>query len=288
MLSQRLLITSRSLVCPSNLHFQQRAFHALRPTSVLFKAKNKKGGVVELLDENDPEFLEIEDVKAAEAALARELSKEDKQNSGHNANVFNSFYNVLVSETRDPKELHAMPKETRLNNLLQHVKQGDEAEKLPKLVEQWRNKRLPITPFTSSRLIQSVCETGRGDVAYELLGDRYRYGLFPNSADFEKTIDTLCKANELDKAVVTLAMAPVYKTTLTGTMYANLIEGFSGNDEEESLDKAVQIAEELIQSTETIENKENAKAALKKLADLLASRGDENKVQSIQTFVDSV
>ncbi|KAL0080614.1 hypothetical protein F4703DRAFT_1870287 [Phycomyces blakesleeanus] len=214
---------------------------------------------------------------------------ENTPDSGHNTNVFNSFYDVLVSETRNPKELHAMPKETRLNNLLQHVKQPDEADKLPKLVEQWRNKRLPITPFTSSKLIQSVCEVGRGDIAYKLLGDRYRYGLFPSSGDFEKTIETLCKANELDKALVTLAMAPLYKSSLTGNMYATLVDGFSENvDDENAIEKAAQIAEEFIKTTEKIEKKENAKDALTKLADLLVKCGDENRAQAVQSFVATI
>ncbi|KAI9270390.1 hypothetical protein BDA99DRAFT_602712 [Phascolomyces articulosus] len=271
----------------ANAITQQCAFHALRPTSVLLKAKKGKG-TVELLDEDDPELLEAEHQKEAEEAL---LKSQQKQNKTSSENVtFNSLYEALVAETKDPKDLHQMPKQSRLNNLVHHIDAADQAEKLPTLVEQWRNKRLPVTPFTSSKLIEACCKTGRGDVAYTLLGERQRYGLLPTQDDFEKTIAALSKQGEMDKAFITLAMVPLYdRSQPTGKMYALLVDGClaAEADDGKPLEDAVSAAEDLVSLNE-IQNKADAKASLDKLVSVLTEKGESEKADKVKQLASSL
>ncbi|KAI7860450.1 hypothetical protein BDC45DRAFT_494455 [Circinella umbellata] len=185
-----------------------------------------------------------------------------------------------------------MPKHSRLNNLVHHIDAGDQAEKLPALVEQWRNKRLPITAFTSSKLIEACCKTGRGDIAYTLLGERQRYGLLPTQEDFEKTIATLSTQGEMDKAFVTLAMVPLYnESKTTGKMYASLVDGClnvkSEEEDGKSLENAISAAEDLSNINE-IQNKTDAKDSLEKLISVLSEKGENEKVDKIKQIISSL
>ena len=254
----------------------------------MLKAKKNKG-TVELFDENDPELLEAEQQREAEEALLKN-QQEQQQSSGNS--IFESLYDALDAETKDSKDLHNMPKQSRLNNLVHHIETADQAEKLPTLVEQWRNKRLPVTAFTSSKLIESCCKTGRGDVAYTLLGERHRYGLLPTQDDFEKTIATLSTQGEMDKAFVTLAMVPLYnESKTTGKMYASLVDGcLNVNSEEEdgkSLENAISAAEDLSNISE-IQNKADAKSSLEKLVSVLSEKGESEKADRVKQIVSSL
>ncbi|KAG0169377.1 hypothetical protein DFQ28_003701 [Apophysomyces sp. BC1034] len=264
------------LRCPlPSLKVSQRSFHALRPTSVLLKAK-KNGGVVELLDENDPELLEVEAMKDGELGLASDRAPQHSAS----ATQFSSYYEKLDAETRNPRELNTRPKKSRLNHLLGHVENADEAEQLPKIIEQWRNYRLPLGELTSSKLVEACCRVGRPDVAFDLLGDRYRYGLFPKRTDIERTIEALCKEGAINKACITLAMVPAYDHMKTGSMYASLLEACVKAEEQE---KAELIADELIRA-EDINNKSDARTALEKVANIL----DGDKAKSVNDFVSSL
>lgn len=249
---------------------------------LVLKAKKGKG-TVELLDEDDPELLEAEMQKQAEETL---LNKAKESAPSTDNAAFDTLYEALLAETKDPKDMHVIPKHSRLNNLIHHTTTAEQVEQLPVLVEQWRNKLLPVTPYTSSNLIDVCCRTNRGDVAYTLLGERQRYGLLPTKTDFEKTIATLA-TNDLDKAFITLAMVPLYAHTRTGAMYNSLLEGCLANAEEDSLEKAVLTAEELVSSQE-IENKVDAKSALDKLANTLLENGQEDKAKPVQEFLSTL
>ncbi|ORY97938.1 hypothetical protein BCR43DRAFT_490580 [Syncephalastrum racemosum] len=176
-----------------------------------------------------------------------------------------------------------MPKHSRLNNLLHHVKTGDHAEKLPLLVEQWRNKRLPITPYTSTTLIDVCCRTNRADIAYTLLADRQRYGLLPTEADFTNVINALAPT-QLDDAFITLGLVARYKQNATGAMYSALFEGCAASGDEEALRKAALTAQEVASKPE-IKSDAQVKAALQKLA---ALEGDAEHLKTIQEVAASL
>ncbi|KAI8144493.1 hypothetical protein BJV82DRAFT_681896 [Fennellomyces sp. T-0311] len=270
-------VVTRPVITP-----QQCAFHALRPSSVLFKAKKGKG-VVELFDEDDPELLEAEQQKQAEEALLKQQKAPVHENT-----TFDNLYDALVSETSDPKDLHTLPKHSRLNNLIHHIQQADQVEKLPTLVEQWRNKRLPITPSTSSKLIEACSRTGRGDVAYTLLGERQRFGLLPAQADFETAIAALCQQGEMDKAFITLAMVPLYEKSRTGAMYSSLVNGCLAIEAEDGkpLEDAFSAAEDLV--SDEVADKNGAKDALNKLVAALAEKGETEKADKVKEIASSL
>ncbi|KAI9313682.1 hypothetical protein BX666DRAFT_1972541 [Dichotomocladium elegans] len=250
----------------------------------LLKAKKGKG-TVELLEEDDPELLEAEQQRHAEEVL---LNKAKESEGARDISKFSAFFEALVAETSDPKDLQTLPKHTRLNNLIHHVSTPEDAEKLPLLIEQWRNKRLPITPYTSSKIVETCCRLGCGEVVYTLLGERQRYGLLPSANDFENTIAVLSNSN-LDKAFVTLAMVPLYNLTRTGAMYGSLLNACLATAEDEGLEKAVLTAQDLIDaSAEDIENRAGAKSALEKLATKLNENGDQEKVKPIEDFLSSL
>lgn len=260
----------------------------------VLKAKKGKGGVVELLDEDDPELLEAERQRQLEAELAAKASTSPSPSSTKD-DSFAAFYEALLNETRNPKELHVLPKHSRLNNLLHHVKTAEQAEMLPILIEQWRNKRLPITPYTSTTLIHVCCAVKRADVAYTLLGERQRFGLLPVTKDFETTIATLCEQGDLDKAFITLAMVPLYDLKRTGAMYQSLLDGClaaphaEGEEENDHIRKAAMTAEELVSSgAQEIEDVASAKDALQKVASTLLERGEGDKAKSLQNFLSSL
>lgn len=247
--------------------------------------KAKKGQqVAELLDEDDPELLAAEQEKQTQESQS---TTNEQTTAGSGNEAFDSLYEEIQRDTANPKEKHILPKHSRLNNLLHHVSNAEQVEKLPNLIEQWRNKLLPITETTSHKAIDACCRTGRGDVAFTLLGERQKYGLLPDVNDFEKTIKILCEQqSDLDKAFLTLAMVPLYKQTRTGAMYASLLESCVKAEETE---KAALTAEEFVTSQpQDITNRADAKDALANVAKVLAEQGEQDKAQSIQEFITSL
>ncbi|KAI9495424.1 hypothetical protein BDB00DRAFT_786479 [Zychaea mexicana] len=276
---------------------------ALRPTVRVFSLlkkqvalrpmlKAKKGqGTAELLDENDPELLEAEEQREAEETLLKQQQQQQSHYAAKGDESFSNLYDALLVETQDPKDLHNIPKHSRLNNLIHHINEPEQVEKMPLLIEQWRNKLLPVTEYTTKKLLDTCAQTLRGDIAYTLLGDRQRYGLLPTVGDFEKTIEALGTQSEMDKAFITLAMVPLYNFSRTGSMYASLVNGCMATDtateNEKVLEDALSAAEELVLD-DKIENKADAKDSLEKLAARFGEKGESEKADKVKQLASSL
>ncbi|KAF9967867.1 hypothetical protein BGZ65_012888, partial [Modicella reniformis] len=164
-----------------------------------------KGKKKVLLDEDDEELeaelRELEHEKREQEALERAETLKDGDETSDSlstkesasASQFQELYNTILEKTTPSSKPHELPAHSMILHLAEAISTKEQALFLPKALEQWRQKNLPITVLVSYKLIQSICKAGSPETALEFLGDREKYGLSPGQSTMRRVIRAFVK-----------------------------------------------------------------------------------------------
>ncbi|KAF9583568.1 hypothetical protein BGW38_009163 [Lunasporangiospora selenospora] len=235
-----------------------RQYHALRPTQIVSKKKRA------VLDEDD------EELEAELLALEREKREQETLERGETANKsedgasddeaslaqFQELYDTIYNKTQPATPKHELPRHSSLSKLISLISNAEQAEQIPALVTQWRNRQLPTEALESHRLIRALCKVGHPDIALTLLGDREKYNMHPNQASMRKIVRSFVNKvvpeseeglKELDGAFLTMAVAPYYNLQADDAyVYASLVKGSLAYGGEEGLRRATATMDEYL------------------------------------------
>jgi hypothetical protein len=136
------------------------------------------------LDNEEELFSSLENVRSSEKSnIVDSLSS--SSSIVMNQETLEKF-KILMKNTQTGTPLHKTPKHNSLNSLICEITNHEEANLLPKLISQWRQRLLPITFLTTKLLFNRLCDEkiGAENVMFEMLADRKRYGLLPDVEGF--------------------------------------------------------------------------------------------------------
>ncbi|KAF9913542.1 hypothetical protein BX616_009899 [Lobosporangium transversale] len=259
-----------------------RKYHAFRPSEIAYKGKKHA-----ILDEDDEELeaelQELEREKREMEALERGESLDKSENaeiSGSDSVHFEELYNKILDHTTITTPHHELPRHTSLFHLTRSVSSLEQAQSLPPLVKQWRQRKLPISIFVTNKLIHAICKAGSPETAIELLGDRETYGLNPGQATMRRVIRSFIKdvdvagqgsdegLEKLDGAFKVMALIPYYNLAADdASVYANLVRGSLMYGGEEGLRRASVTMDEYL----LIDGERETPLTRKRAAELVAA-----------------
>ncbi|KAG0046384.1 hypothetical protein BGZ83_008438 [Gryganskiella cystojenkinii] len=276
-----------------------RQYHAFRPTESVLKSK--KQAVMDDEDEElEAELAALEQEKRELEALEKGIPLDDNTDSDEtsalSSSQFQEQYDSLLEHTQTTTPVHELPRHAALYHLLKNVTTAEQAQSLPALIKQWRQRDLPLTHLISDRLIRTVCKTDKAhapEVAIELLGDREIFGLSPGQKTMRRVVrsfvqgvkDAVAAGDEekglekLDGAFKIMALMPYYNLPADDTsVYANLIQGSLALKNEEGQRRAEITMDEflLIES-----EREGEKLSRKRAAEVVAAA--EGLVKAYET-----
>ncbi|KAG0201243.1 hypothetical protein BGX28_005892 [Mortierella sp. GBA30] len=248
-----------------------RQYHAFRPTQIA--SKGKKHAV---LDEDDEEL---------EAEL-RELEREKQD---------------LLDQTSSSRQRHELPRHSAIYHLTKVISNQEQAQQLPALVKQWRQKQLPISILVSAKIIHAVCKAHSPEIALELLGDRETFALSPGQSSMRRVVRSFVKEiqlagqeteealEKLDGAFKTMALIPYYNLAADdSSVYANLIRGSLLYGGEEGLRRASVTMDEYLlidgEREKPLTRRRAAEmvAAAEKLNEAYEAKGEADKAKELK------
>ncbi|GJJ76104.1 hypothetical protein EMPS_08463 [Entomortierella parvispora] len=286
-----------------------RQYHAFRPTDSVLKSK--KHAIMDDDDEElEAELAALEQEKRELEALEKGETLQDNSNSEDSSSSaassqFQEKYDAILEKTQISTPVHQLPRHTALYHLLKTVTTADQAAALPELVQQWRQRKLPITPLISDKLIQAVCHTTKAqspEIAIQLLGDREVYGLSPGQGTVRRVVRSFVRGVEdavgagnqelalekLDGAFKTMALMPYYNLPADDfAVYSNLIRGSLALGSEEGQRRAEVTMDELLlingEKEEPLTRKRAAEvvAAAEALHKVYEANGKQDKAEEL-------
>ncbi|KAI7824116.1 hypothetical protein BC939DRAFT_153890 [Gamsiella multidivaricata] len=273
-------------------------------------SKGKKHAVLDEDDEElEAELRELEREKRELEALERGESLEDGKGSSEvssaaSASQFEALYDNIYTHTSPSTPQHQLPRHTAIFHLTKAVSTKDQAERLPEIVKQWRNRSLPLSIFVTDKLIHAICKAEAPETALELLGDRETYGLSPGQTTMRRVIRSFVKEiaaagaesdealEKLDGAFKTMALIPYYNLAADdASVYANLVRGSLLYGGEEGLRRATVSMDEYLlidgEREKPLTRKRAAEmvAAAENLLNAYVAKGDTAKAQELRKHV---
>lgn len=254
--------------------------------------------------------LEKRELEALEKGEALQDNNNEDASSSATSSQFQEKYDLLLETTQISTPVHQLPRHTALYHLLKTVTTADQAAALPALVQQWRQRGLPLTPLISDKLIKAVCHTTLAqspEIAIQLLGDREVYGLTPGQATVRRVVrsfiqgvqDAVGAGNQelalekLDGAFKTMALMPYYNLPADDvSVYSNLIRGSLALGSEEGQRRAEVTMDELLlidgEKEEPLTRKRAAEvvAAAEALHKVYEANGNQDKAQALNKALD--
>ncbi|KAF9127215.1 hypothetical protein BGW39_006030 [Mortierella sp. 14UC] len=286
-----------------------RHYHAFRPTQIASKGK-KHAVLAEDDEELEAELRELEREKREQEALERgetlDGSAADGAEDDINATRFQEVYDTLLEKTSPSSPHHELPRHTALYHLSKAISNLGQAQLLPKLVQQWRLRELPISILLSDKLIKAVCKAGSPETALVLLGDRETYGLAPGQETMRRVVRSFVKEvaaapesseseeglEKLDGAFKAMALIPYYNLAADdSSVYANLVRGSLIYGGEEGLRRASVTMDEYLlidgEREKPLSRRRAAElvAAAEELVKAYETKGDATKVKELNTHV---
>ncbi|KAK3827950.1 MAG: hypothetical protein J3Q66DRAFT_6596 [Benniella sp.] len=285
-----------------------RQLHIFRPT--LMASKVKRNAVV---DEDDEEFeaelRELEIEKREQEALERGEALKDGEKSSESpsteesesASQFQELYSTILGKTTLEKQQHELPAHTALFHLIETVTTKEQAQLIPEVLRQWRQKNLPITIPVSHKLIHSVCKAGTPETALEMLGDREKYGLSPGLSTMRQVVRTFVRGvaeagegtdealEKLDRAFLTMALIPYYNLAAGDVLvYAYLARGSLAYGGDEGFRRAMVTMDEYLLIDRERDQPLNRKAAAamvvvaEQLSSAYKTKGEAERAQELE------
>ncbi|KAF9922222.1 hypothetical protein FBU30_007693 [Linnemannia zychae] len=287
-----------------------RHYHAFRPTQITSKGKRHAAVLDEDDEELEAELRELEREKREQEALERgetlDGTAAEGAEDGEATTAFQEQYDTLLSKTQLTTPHHELPRHSALLHLTNAVSTLDQAQSLPKIVQQWRQRQLPISILLSDKIIKAVCKAGSPETALELLGDRETYSLTPGQVTMRRVVRSFVKEvtaapesseseeglEKLDGAFKALALIPYYNLAADDTtVYANLVRGSLIYGGEEGLRRASVTMDEYLlidgerESALTRKKAAEIVAAAESLVKAYEAKGDADKAKDLNKHI---
>ncbi|KAF9958518.1 hypothetical protein BGZ72_000269 [Mortierella alpina] len=284
-----------------------RQYHAFRPTQIA--SKGKKHAILDEDDEElEAELQELEREKREQEALERGESTtegaDSSEQSSESSSQFQELYDSILDLTAPSRQQHELPRHSALYHLTKAVSTQEQAQQLPVLVKQWRQKQLPISFLLSDKIVHAVCKAHSPETALELLGDREAFALCPGQSTMRRVVRSFVKEIELagqeteaaleklDGAFKAMALIPYYNLAADdSSVYANLVRGSLVYGGEEGLRRASVTMDEYLlidgekESPLTRRRAAEVVAAAEKLSKAYEAKGDADKAKELEKHI---
>ncbi|KAF9930084.1 hypothetical protein BGZ75_005229 [Mortierella antarctica] len=278
-----------------------RQYHAFRPTQIV--SKGKKHAILDEDDEElEAELQELEREKREQEALERGESMTGATDSSEeSSSQFQELYDRILDLTTASRQHHELPRHSALYHLTKAVSTPEQAQQLPALVKQWRQRQLPISFLVSDKLVRAACKAHSPETALELLGDREAFALCPGQSTMRRVVrsfvqeielagqETEAALEKLDGAFKTMALIPYYSLAADdSSVYANLVRGSLLYGGEEGLRRASVTMDEYLlidgekESPLTRRRAAEVVAAAEKLGKAYEAKGNADKAKELE------